>query len=339
MRRTAAVAGLLVCAAPVVRAAETNWGKWGADDQIGTLNYITPEAILHAVSLVKKGEVYHLALPVESGHPSGTAREGRIYRYMLSTGQGKQKGVGYAEDQLFTPIHGPTHWDGLAHVYGEGKMYNGVDARTYATPKGALRNGIHNAVTKVVTRGVLVDIARLKAVSALPGDYIVTPGDIEAAARKQGVSFRQGDVVLVRTGWMAVWYEKSKHAGSRFGVLRPDDIHWVEAPGEASSPGIGWATSQWLKQIRAAAVGVDTLNVEIMPPEPEATRIVGQPEWDMPIHYELIRNQGMMSGDLFYLDELAEACASDGVYEFLFVAQPLNIINATGSPVSPLAIK
>jgi kynurenine formamidase len=201
-------------------------------------------------------------------------------------------------------------------------MYNGFDARTYITAAGAMRNGVHNVANKVVTRGVLVDIARLKGVKVLPGDYIVTPQDIEAAAQKQGVSFRQGDVVLIRTGWMSVWYEKSKEAFYRSG-----------------SPGIGWATSQWLKQIRAAAVGVDTLNVEIMPAEPEAKQKIGQLEWSMPIHYELIRNQGMMSGDLFYLSELAEACAADGVYEFLFVAQPLNITNATGSPVSPLAIK
>jgi kynurenine formamidase len=319
---TKLVAAIFLCWMSLAFGGETNWGKWGPDDQIGTLNYITPETIRHALSLVRKGEVYHLALPVEPGQPTGTARDGRIYRYMISTGQASGDAPGFATDQLFTPVHGPTHWDGLAHIYGEGKMYNGFDARMEITSRGASKNGVHHTSTKVVTRGVLVDIARYKGVKYLAGDHIVTPQDIEGAALKQGVSFRQGDVVLIRTGWMDVWREKGK------------DAFW-----RSGSPGIGWGVSQWLKEIKAAAVGVDTLNVEIMPCEPEAAQKIGQPKWGMPIHYELIRNQGMMSGDLFYLDEIAAACAKDGVYEFLFVGQPLNIINATGSPVSPLAIK
>ncbi len=314
--------GLLVCAQSFAAAVETNWGKWGPDDQVGTQNYITPEIIRHAVSLVKRGDIYHLALPVEPEQPSGSSRTGRVYRYMTSTGQAAGGAPATAEDHLFTPVHGTTHWDGLAHVYGEAKLYNGYDARTYATPAGALKNGVHNVANKMVTRGVLVDIARYKGVKRLAGDHLITPEDIEKAARMENVSFRRGDVVLIRTGWLSVWYEQGKTAFYRSG-----------------SPGIGWEVSQWLKRIQAVAVGVDTLNVEFMPCEPKAAQLVGQPDWSMPIHYELIRNQGMMILDLAYLDELAEACARDGVYEFLFVGEPLNLTNATGSPASPLAVK
>ena len=304
---------------------ETNWGKWGPDDEIGTLNYITPEVILHAATLVKQGKVINLGLPVEPGHPTGGARRGRIYRYMTSTAQGAGNAPGFAEDHLFAPIHGPTHWDGLGHIFGDGKLYNGFDAQKNISPHGVHKCGIHNAADKVVTRGVLVDIARYKGVKWLDFGYRVTPEDIKAAAKKQGVDFRQGDVVLVRTGWMRRFYE----------------LGWDAYNG--ATPGIGWEVTQWLKKIKASAVGVDNTNVEVKDPkqgnDPVATANIGHPEMGQPNHFELLHNQGMMIGDLMYLDELAADCAADGVYEFLFVGVPLNLPNATGSPINPQAIK
>ena len=176
---------------PQFLPGQNNWGKWGPEDQIGTLNYITPEVVLHAVSLVKKGKVFNLALPLEDRVPSGGTKYGRIYRYMMSIGKGDgdYQAPGLAFDHLFTPVHGPTHWDGLAHIYGEGKLYNGYDARTSVTSRGALRNGVHHAADKVVTRGVLLDVARYKQVKRLAAGYAITPEDLEGAARKQGVSF------------------------------------------------------------------------------------------------------------------------------------------------------
>lgn len=313
----------LLCAAQSIRAEDvkTNWGKWGADDQIGTWNYVTPEVIRHALSLVRKGEIYNLSLPIEPGQPTADIRDDRTYRYMMSTAQGAGQEPGFAKDHLFSPVHGPTHWDGLAHILGERKLYNGYDSDTYVTDSGALKNGVQNVSNKMVTRGVLVDIARYKGVKHLAGDHLVTAEEIEAVAHKEGVSFQQGDMVLIRTGWVSVWYEQGKKA------------YWH------GSPGIGWSVSQWLKQNRAAAVSVDAVNEEIQPCEPEALQMIKQPHWGMPIHYELIRNQGMMLMDLSYQDELAEACARDGVYEFLFIGGVLNLINGTGSQASPLAIR
>jgi kynurenine formamidase len=317
------MAVLLLGASHSNPAEETNWGKWGADDQMGTWNYVTPEVIRHALTLVRKGEAYLLALPIEPDQMTASNRDDRIYRYMASTGQSASREPAFAEDELFTPVHGPTHWDGLAHIMGERKLYNGYDSDTYVTDRGALRNGVQNVSNKMVTRGVLVDIARDQGVKRLSAGHLVTVEDIETAARHEGVSFLQGDVVFIRTGWMSIWYEQGKYAYRH--------TH--------GAPGIGWGVSQWLKRNRAAAVGVDTVDQEIMPCEPEALQMIHQPKWDMPIHYELIRNQGMMLMDISYLDELAEACARDHVYEFLFIGGALNIINGTGSPACPLAIK
>ena len=307
---------------PQFLPGQNNWGKWGPEDQIGTLNYITPEVVRHAVSLVKKGKVFNLALPLEDRVPSGGTRYGRIYRYMMSIGKGDgdYQAPGLAFDHLFTPVHGPTHWDGLAHIYGEGKLYNGYDARTSVTSRGALRNGVHHAADKVVTRGVLLDVARYKQVKRLAAGYAITPEDLEGAARKQGVSFRPGDAVLIRTGYSSKWNEKGRGA-------------FYEG-----SPGIAWETSQWLKRIQAAAVAVDNMESEVIPAEAGSAEKIGQ-SWGSPIHYELLRNQGMMIGDWFSMEELAEDCAADGVYEFLFVCPPLKIINGSGSPINPLAIK
>jgi hypothetical protein len=152
-----------------------NWGKWGPTDEIGTLNYITPETIKHAAGLVKQGKVFALGVPIALDAPCGKGADGRIYRYMISTAQGAGQAAGFAEDHLFTEVHGNSHWDGLSHMYAHGTIYNGYDAQTSVTWRGALKNGIQQASDKVVTRGVLVDIARYKGVRILPGDYLITP--------------------------------------------------------------------------------------------------------------------------------------------------------------------
>ena len=247
---------LMLCWACAPISAQTNWGKWGPDDQVGTLNYITADVVIHAASLVEKGKVFNLALPLEKGVPSGGNRYGRIRRYMIAigNGDGDREKPGLAFDHLLTHVHGPTHWDGLAHIYGEGKLYNGFDARAQATSRGALKNGVHHTADKVVTRGVLIDIARSKKMKRLAAGYAITPQDIKAAARRQGVSFRSGDAVLIRTGYISKWHEKGRKA-------------FYEG-----SPGIGWETSQWLKQIQAAAVAVDNMESEVIRPSPAPLR-------------------------------------------------------------------
>jgi kynurenine formamidase len=112
-----------------------------------------------------------------------------------------------------------------------------------------------------------------------------------------------------------------------------------EAAFRSGSPGIGWEVSQWLKQQHAAFFGSDTPNEEVRPVEPDTPGKTGAPTWHLPIHLEMNRNQGMMLGDHLYLHDLAEDCATDGIYEFMYVGPPLNILHGTGSPVNPQAIK
>jgi kynurenine formamidase len=333
LRRTSAAVILVLTGAILAQAEDTNWGKWGADDQIGTLNYITPEVVRNATRLVKKCAVYSLAIPLAKDQPSENRR---LEHFMTDTGQGprpdRDTAPFYTNDWLSLPTHGTTHWDSLAHIFGDGKMYNGYDASTNITAAGALKNGIQHAANKLVTRGVLLDIARYKGVKRLEPGYVITVADIEGAARQENVSFQPGDVILIRTGWLSLFHE-----------LNLVDVYDVRTKEyrlfHRNEPGIGWAVSQWLKTVRAAAVAADNLYLEALPCEAEAAKNIGHPTFEMPVNYELIRNQGMMLGKVFQLDELAQACAADGVYEFFFVSGMLNLTNGTGSPTNPLAIK
>ena len=317
---------LVSCGSPPT-GPDTNWGKWGAEDQIGTLNYITPEVTVQAAGVVESGQVYSLAIPLTDYQP---ARGPRLQHFMLSTAQGTDSRPHWIGDSLSIPTHGTTHWAGLGHVFGEDQLYNGHDARTNLTAAGALKNGVHLAASSLVSRGVLLDLARYKQVARLDPGYVITGEDVRETARKQNLALRPGDVVLIRTGWLGQFLGENAEPFWSFS--------WTEDQ-VRDEPGIGWEVSQWLKEIEAAAVAVDNLSVEAVPTEAAAREKAGHPDFEWPVHYELIRNQGMMLGALFQLDELAQACAGDGRYDFLFVGPPYRLTHGTGSPVNPLAIR
>ncbi len=318
---------VLVSCSSTPTVPDTNWGKWGAEDQIGTLNYITPEVTVQAAGVVESGQVYSLAIPLGDYQP---ARGPRLQHFMLSTAQGTDARPHWIGDFLSLPTHGTTHWDGLGHIFGEGRLYNGHDAQTNLTSAGALKNGIHLAADNLVSRGVLLDVARYKQVNRLEAGYVITGDDLRATASQQNLRLRRGDVVLIRSGWLGQFLGENAEAFWSFS--------WTEDQ-VRDEPGIGWGVSQWLKEIEAAAVAVDNLSVEAVPTEAAAGEKAGHPEFDWPVHYELIRNQGMMLGALFHLDELAESCSRDGRYDFLFAGPPYRLTHGTGSPVNPLAIR
>ncbi|GBD22949.1 hypothetical protein HRbin29_00596 [bacterium HR29] len=303
-----------------------NWGKWGPDDELGTVNYITPDKIVRAASLVRQGKVISLALPFDANGPQ-TGRLARVnpIHQMLATGTdhvaGRQlyggrpfpRGFGYADDTITMPLQCGTQWDGLSHIFHNGKMWNGYDA-ALVTSQGAAKNGIEKLRDKVVTRGVLLDVARAKGVASLEPGYPITVQDLEEAARFAGVTIEEGDAVLVRTGFMEYCLENG----------------WGDYAG-GNAPGLSFETAGWLYEAKIAAIASDTWGVEVRPNE--------LPDSFQPLHLVMVVNMGLLVGEIFALGELGRDCAEDGVYEFLFVAPPLPITGAVGSPLNPLAIK
>lgn len=309
---------------PIREAVEKyrNWGKWGPDDELGTLNYITPEVIRNSARLVKRGETFSLAIPLDNSGPqiNQPRRFNPIHRMILTgpdftTGAFKRPGgVGFADDMVIMALQCATQWDALSHCFLDGKLYNGYDANLVSS-EGAKRNGMEKMARHIVTRGVLLDLPRVKGVAWLEPGYAITVADLNAGLRAQKVTVAQGDALLIRTGQMA---QCRKRGG------------WGDYAG-GDAPGLSFHTAGWLHEHRVAAVATDTWGMEVRPNE--------IPDSYQPLHQILIPTMGMLVGEIFDLEALAEDCARDRVYEFQFVAPPLPITGAVGSPINPLAIK
>lgn len=298
-----------------------NWGKWGPDDQRGTLNYITPDKVRQASSMVRLGKTFSLQLPLDGNGPQ-TGAFGRVnsIHQMVATGtdhvQGAQSyplGFGYADDSIFMFLQGGTQWDGLSHIFRNGKMYNGYDAGL-VTSTGAQRNGVEHMAT-VVSRGVLLDLPRLLGREALDPGEAIGPELLDRACAAQHVEVGEGDILLVRTGDMA-----------RRRVLPGWDSYSA-----GDSPGLSLRCSPWIAEHKLAALATDTWGVEVRPNELAHSF--------QPLHLVIIVNMGLLVGEIWYLDELAEDCAADGCYEFMLVAPPMVIPGAVGSPLNPQAVK
>lgn len=304
-----------------------NWGKWGPDDEIGTLNYVQPEDIVRAAGLVRQGKVISLALNFDQHGPQGAKSKypamGRInpLHLMLRTGTDAYsgvldaRGIRAADDIVVMPLQCGTQWDGLGHVFYENWMWNGYDCRE-VTSAGAQKAGIEKTKDRMVGRGVLLDVARAKGVDQLDDGYAITSHDLEETARKQGVKVGRGDFVVVRTGQM----EDKLRQGS-----------WDGYPG-GDAPGFSFQTLEWVHDSQIAALASDTWGCEVRPNESE-------PGINQPWHWITIPIIGLTMGEIFYVADLAADCAADGRYEFMFVAPALPITGAVGSPTNPLAIK
>ena len=304
-----------------------NWGKWGPNDEIGTLNFTSAEDIVAAARLVKKGKVISLALNFDHTGPQGAKSKypsmGRTnpIHTMLRTGTDAysgvldKRGIRAADDMVVMPLQCGTQWDGLGHVFYENYMWNGYDCREVTTA-GAQKCGIEKTKNKMVGRGVLLDVARFKGVESLDDGYGITCKDLDDCAKAQKVEMKRGDYVIVRTGMM----QRCQKLGS-----------WDGYPG-GDAPGFAFETLEWIKRVELAALASDTWGCEVRPNETEEG--INQP-W----HWITIPIMGMTMGEIFELKELGEDCAADKVYEFLFVAPAIPITGAVGSPVNPLAIK
>jgi kynurenine formamidase len=300
-----------------------NWGRWGADDQIGTLNHVTAADIVRAASLIRTGKVFALGIPLDRNGPQ-TGRFGGRWNpihTMLATGTdavaGRQDVVPnlrYADDAINMPVQSATHWDALGHIFYEEKMYNGFDAREVDC-NGLGKLGIEHAKARMVGRGVLLDIARHKGVAHLPDGHPISNDDLDTCAKAQNVEIRRGDFVILRTGQMERCLAEKQWGGF--------------AGGDA--PGVKFENCYWCQEKEIAAICSDTWGVEVRPNETA--------EANQPWHWVVIPAMGLTMGEMFYLKDLAEDCAADRIYEFFFCGPPLVITGGTGSPINPQAIK
>lgn len=293
----------------------SNWGRWGSDDEQGTVNLITPERIVAAAQLVKRGAIFDLGIPFDGNGPQPGGGRINPVRLMSETGDDQHHpgGFHYADDYVFMPLQSASQWDGLAHVFYDEQLYNGFPSSDVG-PHGAKHCSIDQMAKGIVGRGVLLDIARLKGVDWLEAGDVITPEDLDAAAARQGVTVGPGDILLFRTGWRTKF------------VREASATEWM-----AGEPGLGLSCCEWLRERDVAAVASDNWAIEVLPGESD--------EVVFSVHMVLIRDMGMTLGEILDLDELAADCEADGVWEFLLTAPPIKFTAAVGSPINPLAIK
>lgn len=295
----------------------SNWGRWGDDDERGTLNLTGADSTRRAVDSVVSGQTFSLAIELNGDVPRTRGQPSRRpplrtslmvnYAFLGDPAKGA-----FNDDAVTMGLQLSTHWDALAHCSYGGFIYNGFDASTVSAVSGATKCGIEKT-GPVSSRGVLLDLPRAHGVDALDGGRSVGPDDLDAAVELAKVEIKPGDIVLVRTGQMKRLRDGDKRAY------------------ETSSIGLQPECARWFRRHDIAAMAVDEQNPEQWPPADD--------EVFTPLHMVVLRDLGMIQGQNWQLEDLAEACASDGRYTFLVAATPEPFTGAAGAPVAPVAIR
>ncbi len=291
--------------------AREAWGLWGDADEVGAANLITANEVLGATVLVKQGRVLSLAQPLSKktpvpGHRSGLQhfmdRDGGDY----AGGVRAKGGFQFAEDTVVMPVHIGTHIDALCHAWCDDHLYNGHASTQISSTHGAKKCGV-DKLPPIVTRGVLLDVAKARGGPLADGDSI-GQAELAAVAKTAAITLQKGDAVLIRTGWLESQTSKAP---------RTVDFN--------AEPGIDVEAALWLATSGVALVGADNFAIEAMP-FPEGTIF--------PVHQRLIRDYGISLLEGAVLADLA----ATGVTEFLFAAAALPLVGGTGSPITPMAI-
>jgi kynurenine formamidase len=298
----------------------SNWNRWGEQDTRGTLNLITDQIRVAAARTVVRGHAISCAWDIQvDGAPGSDGRRDRIVarRSMIASGTRKRdeqpdSTFRAAVEQLTIRFHGRymTHLDAPAHVFWDDMMYNGRPASDVTESRGAESNDVLGAGDGIITRGVLLDIARLRGVDALPAGEAIMPEELTAAEVSQRIHVRDGDALFVRTG-----------DGSRRRAGRWDP--------DGGQPGLHAGCLPWLHERGVAVLAADS---------PQDVLPAIYPCLAMPIHGIAIAGMGMWLIDNCQLEDLADACRELHRYEFLLTVAPVRFIGATGSPVNPIAI-
>ena len=306
-----------------------NWGRWGDDDEIGTINFITNEVVKEATKCVISGKRFSLAFPLQQkgglqlGSMPGRVNPLRTMIQLNTPVIGDPTLFCTSDDVVTMGLQAATHWDGLCHASWNGKIYGGRDASTI-TYDGASVCGIEK-ITSLTSRGVLLDIASLYGLEELPGGHAISYQDCLNAEKKQGVEVRSGDILLLRTGMMA----KAKR-GDVAGYGSGTQIENSPMP---AFPGGGLGAGEFFFDREIAAVATDTITFEVMPWDPKVVGAI------LPIHCINLVMMGLTQGQNWDLEELSTDCQNDGKWDFLLEASPQPFVGGIGSPVNPIAIK
>jgi kynurenine formamidase len=280
----------------------SNWGRWGKEDELGALNLITPAKRRQAAALVKDGLSVSLAADANSEKAVDNSSP---YEHAMNNASASG-----ATDRIAVSFHGPghTHLDAFAHRFAGGLMWNGFSHELVTMEGKALKNSVHTMKDGLFTRGILIDIPRLKGVAYLEPGTRILPGDLEAWERKAGVTVSSGDALFVRNGR---WARRAKLGAwpiaQETAVLDPTVI-------------------PWLKKRDVALMGLESSDV------PRAGELP-----PLAVHDFALIVLGIHLFDNVNLEAIAEAAAARNRWEFLLTAAPLPIPKGTGSPINPIA--
>jgi kynurenine formamidase len=289
----------------------SNWGRWGADDELGTLNLITPDVRKKAAATVTEGVTVSCSWDVPPG-PLGF--EGMVSAVDLAR-ESKAR-IGWSLEHITGLVfHGyaTTHLDALCHIFWDGHMYNGRSTELVSEETGAQELAITDAGGGIVTRGVLLDVARARGVPWLEPGEGAYPEDLEAAEASQGVRVEPGDGVLLRTGYGRWRHETGKVSPMEEGITQP-----------------GWqaACLPWLRERGVSFIGCDTAN-DVSPS--------GYSQIALPVHVIGLVAMGLWLMDNCDLEELAVTAERLSRWQFLLSVNPLRLTGLTGSAVNPIA--
>jgi len=301
---------LLALTAPAF-AAEDEWypSRYGAQDRLGAINNLSEEKVLAAARLVQTGKVYRLGVPTGPDSPAYPPRQYSMTVLQLDDGTGTPLGSNRAtgNDDLMNLWMGiGSQLDGLGHMGIEHRYYNGLHASDFVTPRGLTEYGV-DTLPPIVTRGVLLDMAKHLGKNVLDPGTAFNRAEIDAAAKANGITIERGDVVLFHTGWL--------------NVADDDKERFM-----AGEPGLGLEGARYLAGLGVVAVGSDTWAVEVIPHE--------DPEQVFPVHPELLAKNGV-----YILENMdTRALAADGVSEFLFVLGQPRFVGGVQAVINPVAI-
>eukprot|EP01121_Diplochlamys_sp_Union-15-3_P021383 TRINITY_DN8647_c0_g1_i1.p1 TRINITY_DN8647_c0_g1~~TRINITY_DN8647_c0_g1_i1.p1 ORF type:complete len:326 (-),score=57.01 TRINITY_DN8647_c0_g1_i1:45-983(-) len=292
-----------------------NWGKWGKEDELGTLNFITMEMRVNAFKSVKKGILVSCSRPVTFFDLDNDTRIQKN-RFMIATGNEDTHSCSIAQEYIGLSFHGwtVTHIDCFSHFFWKGKMYNDRPVSMVSATHGAVKNSVLPLKDGIVTRGVLLDIPKLKNKKWLDLDEYIFPKDIKDAEEKFGIQIQKGDLVFVRTGF----YGRRLELGS---------VNLNESGCPAPHP----SCMHYFHQKQIAILGSDTPN-DIKPPKKHGYSI------SHPNHTIALVAMGMPLIDFANLEDLSRECEKQSQYWFLIQLSPLVLEGCTGSPLNPIAV-